>query len=724
LTKNLNVTFNSNTNARIETPYVQVNKQLYPDQYAQWKDSVWQSIRSLGRPLEYRQTFMANYTVPFRSIPALNFLSASLTFNSDYTWQKGALLADSTVEMGNTISNNRTFGINNATINLLALYNKSSFLSDANKKYTLKRSSAPVVAGKPNARQIAAQTKNLKAAEDKKKKTFEAIVTLNPDSAITVKHQLDNKRVRVTARGDGGKLYDIKFKSLDNNSISIKNKDSVNLRLVISQLPPLEDERWYKIAQGVARGLMMVRTIGFSYNQSADMTIPYFRPNIGSFTGQGSSPLGNAPGFDFAFGLTGLDYINKADRQGWLIKDSTNITPALMNQTENFKFTAQLEPVVGMRITLNADRTSSKMNQYYFMFNNQPPQLSGNFQMSTISIGSAFESSNPANGYYSKTFQTFLNNRNIVASRLGEAYKNTNYPTGGFLEGNTDLAGKPFDPSIGAIGVNSTDVLIPAFISAYTGGNPASVGLSAFPSLLKLLPNWSVTYDGLMQIPFINKRFRSFSLEHRYSSIYAVGAYNSFMNWITANGTDPGYGFIQNITNNNPIPSSPYDITMVSITEAFTPLIGLTSTFLNNVSLSLKYNKTRNISLNISSYQIAEMLKNDITFGTGYRFDNFNRILKIRKTGGADFNNELKLDFAVTYSKMQSLIRKIEDGLTQAISGNAQTMIKLSADYSLSKMITLQGYFDKQISNPLISATAYPLTKTDFGINVRVNFTR
>jgi cell surface protein SprA len=196
------------------------------------------------------------------------------------------------------------------------------------------------------------------------------------------------------------------------------------------------------------------------------------------------------------------------------------------------------------------------------------------------------------------------------------------------------------------------------------------------------------------------------------------------MNWITANGTNPGYGFIQNVTDNNPVPSSAYDITTVSITEAVSPLTGLTSTLLNNVNLSLKYNKTRNVSLNVSAYQITEMLNNDISFGTGYRFDNFNRVLKIRKTGGANFNNELKLDVVVTYSKMQSLIRTIEDGLTQAISGNAQTMLKLSADYSLSKMITLQGYFDKQISNPLISATAYPLTKTDFGVNVRVNFTR
>jgi cell surface protein SprA len=727
LTKNLNLSFNSNTNARIETPYVQVNKQLFPDQYAQWKDSVWRNIRQLGTPLDYKQTFSANYNVPFRSIPALNFLTASLQFNSNYSWQRGASLADSTIELGNTISNNRTIEINNATFNLLSLYNKSKFLEDANKKYSMKRSGAPTTTVRLSPAQLAAANRNQTAAAENKKKKFEGTFTLNPDSGIIVRHQLNNKRLRITARNEAGKLYDLKYKALDLNSIQIKNKDSVNLKLTISQLPPLEDDFWYKLAQGLARGLMMVRSVGFSYSQSTDMLIPSFRPNIGNFTGQGSSPIGNAPGLDFAFGLAGTDYIDKANRRGWLIQNTdggvaVNTTPAIINQTESFKFTAQIEPIVGMRIMLNADRTSSKQNQIYFMYDNMLPQMNGNFVMSTISIGSAFEPANPSNGYYSKTFETFLNNRTVIAGRLGDIYNRATYPNTGFLA-NDELAGKPYDPAISPVNPNSADVLIPAFIAAYTGRSPNSVGLSAFPSLLKLLPNWDITYDGLMQLSFINKLFRTFQLKHRYSSIYAVGAYNSFMNWITANGTD-GIGFTQNVTSNYPTPSSPFDITTVSITEAFNPLIELNSTFLNNVSLSIKYSRTRNVNLNITSYQITELLSNDFSLGTGYRFDNFNRVLKIRKTGGASFNNELKLDAIITYSKKQSLIRQIENSFTQAILGDVQTMFKLSADYSLSKMITLQGYFDRQISNPLISSTAYPLTKTDFGLNVRVNFSR
>jgi len=722
LTKNLNITFNSNTNARIESPYVQVNKQLNPDDYAMWKDSVLQSIRDLGKPMEYKQTFSATYTIPFRSIPALNFLNASLNFNSNYSWQRGAALQDSTIELGNTISNNRTIGLNNATANLLTLYNKIKFLEDANKRFTPKRTIGPAGAGRSGARQpVTANNRNQQTADDKKKKVYEGQVKLSMDSATIVSHQLDNKRLRVTARTVKGKLYDLKYKVLDNNSIQIKNKDSVNLRLVISQLPPLEESSWYRTAQVVARGLMMVRTVGFSYSQSTDMMVPYFRPEIGDFTGQGSTPIGNSPGWDFAFGLTGNDYIEKANNRGWLIKNNENVTPAMMNQMESFKFTGQIEPIVGMRITLNADRTSSRRNQYYFMYDNMPPKINGDFQMSTVSISSAFESANSSNGYYSKSFDAFLKNRPVIAGRISQIYTNTTYPNAGFLAG-TEFAGQPYDPSKG-VDLNSSDVLIPSFIAAYTGSNPYSTGLSAFPALKKLLPNWAITYDGLMQIPFINKRFRTFTLEHKYSSIYSVGAFNSFMNWITANGND-NIGFLQNVASGYPFPSSPYDITTVSINEAFAPLIGLNSTFQNNVSLTLKYNRTRNVNLNISSYQITEMLKNEFSLGTGYRFDNFNKVLKIKKTGGANFNNELKVDATVSYNKVMSLIRKIEDNLTQAISGDSQTMVKLSADYSLSKMITLQAFFDKQISNPLISSTAYPLTKTSFGVNVRVNFTR
>ncbi len=83
LTKNLHMNFQSATHAQIEEPYTPVNKDLYPDQYHAWKDSVWTSIKHLGTPLDYNQTFTASYQLPLNLIPIFDWANAhaSLQFH-------------------------------------------------------------------------------------------------------------------------------------------------------------------------------------------------------------------------------------------------------------------------------------------------------------------------------------------------------------------------------------------------------------------------------------------------------------------------------------------------------------------------------------------------------------------------------------------------------------------------------------------------------------------
>jgi len=717
LTKNLRFNLNTGTNARIDAPHVQVNKKFNMDEYSLWKDSVMKNIANFGTPMDYAQRFSANYQLPFRNISVLSFITGGLSYTAQYDWQRGAKIEDD-IEIGNTITNQRTMGLDNLAFNLVSLYNKSEFLANVNKKYVL---------SKPNNTQRSRRAteqqneRNQRVAEERRNKKYEGEVQLNTDSTTQVKHALNNKRLRVTARGADGKLYEIKYKSIDNNTIQIRNKDTVNLKLAISQLPPLDDLQWYKIAQGTARGLMMVRNVSFSYSKTQGMMVPNFRPEIGDFFGQGSAQGGKAPGLDFAFGLVDESYLGKADRNNWLIKNEDNISPAMFNNTEMMNFTALLEPFVGMKINLTANRTSTKRNQIYFMFEDTPPKLTGDFNMTTIALSSAFEKSNAANGYSSAAFDKFITNRDIIAGRLDNIYKNTTYPNTGFLTG-TEFAGQPYNPEYG-IDKNSVDVLIPAFIAAYTGQNPNKVGLDFFPTLKKLLPNWRATYEGFIQLPFISKHFKSFIFEHEYKCRYSVGAYNSFQKWV---GYSDGIGFIRNVTtdSNIPYPSSPFDVTAVSITEAFDPLIRLNSVLLNNMSVKVEYKTSRNVNLNISSYQIVEMNTTDVGAGLGYRFENFNRVLGLRKTAGANFNNELRVSADVSYRRAQSVIRKIQDAFTQPTSGDAQTMLKLTADYNMSQMITLQAFFDKQISKPLVSSTAYPFSKMAFGISTKISLSR
>ena len=123
-TNNLNITFSSGTNARIEEPYVQVNKELNPDGYQLWKDSVKKSIADLGTPMKYDQQFMATWQLPLQLIPVLDWTNASLSYNATYNWDRGATVSED-IEMGNTIKNQRQFDLQ-ANLNLLSLYNKNN----------------------------------------------------------------------------------------------------------------------------------------------------------------------------------------------------------------------------------------------------------------------------------------------------------------------------------------------------------------------------------------------------------------------------------------------------------------------------------------------------------------------------------------------------------------------------------------------------------------------
>jgi cell surface protein SprA len=259
---------------------------------------------------------------------------------------------------------------------------------------------------------------------------------------------------------------------------------------------------------------------------------------------------------------------------------------------------------------------------------------------------------------------------------------------------------------------------VPAFIAAYTGKDPNRVGLDFFPSLMNMLPNWKISYEGFIQLPLIKKHFKSFILEHEYKSRYTVGSYGSYSGW---REMADGIGYVENMTTGRWMITSPYDVMAVNITEAFDPFIRINSVFLNNMTMKFEYKTARNVNLNMASYQIVEMTSTDVGGDIGYRIDNFNRLIHFPRKTNAKFNNELRISAGLSYRKMYSLNRKIQDALTQPTTGNAQTLIKFTADYSLSKLIVLQAYYDRQVSTPLVSATSFPMARSTYGLSLKVS---
>ena len=706
ITKSLSLTFNSNTAARIEEPVGAVNKKLFPDRYREWRDSVWSSILHMGTPWSYNQTFVGTYKAPFSRIPVLDFLTANLSYNSTYRWDRGATIDN--VNLGNTIANQASWSAD-GRINLEKLYNKNAYLKQVNTRFAAQRKSSDSKKSKSSA-----------SKKDNKPKRFERTFALKPDSTITIKHNLRTKKVKVSAvKASDNTAFAIKSKVIDANTVEILTTGTENIKFKIVEIPKDEKTVWENIGEYAARFAMSPRNVSVRWRDTRSMSIPLFAPNVGNVFGQTGSAGPLAPGLDFAFGFVDESYITTAKERGWLLCADGQTSPATYSHTNELNVELTLEPIKGLKIQLTSNRTDNRSSSIQFMYDDMPTALAGSYTKTHCAIATALASSSADNGYYSNSFNTFINNIPVIAQRVEEQYYGLNYPTTGFMEGNAS-AGQAFNPEVGTVSQTSSDVLIPAFLSAYTGTNASKQYLDPFPSFAQALPNWRVTYDGLTQIPSIGNIFKSLTLTHAYQCTYSVGSYSSYLNWISADGK---LGFTLDELTGRPIPSSPYNISSVAITERFAPLIGASATLKNNMTFNAEFRESRTLTLNSSAGQVVEASQRGITAGFGYKIVGFNSVLKLKgKQQGV--SNDLTINADFSYALNQALIRKIENAYTQATSGTRTISFNVTANYILSKRMTLGMYFEHQINTPLVSSSAYPTTNTAFGISFNFSLAR
>jgi cell surface protein SprA len=121
-----------------------------------------------------------------------------------------------------------------------------------------------------------------------------------------------------------------------------------------------------------------------------------------------------------------------------------------------------------------------------------------------------------------------------MRDRISAQYVGKKYPNSGFVPAN--LRGTTYDPANGGVSGNTADVLVPAFLAAYTGRDANTIGINPFMNLLHILPNWSVTFDGLGRLPWLRDQFKSISLTHAYTCKYAIGSYSSYSTWMPIDG--------------------------------------------------------------------------------------------------------------------------------------------------------------------------------------------
>ena len=478
-----------------------------------------------------------------------------------------------------------------------------------------------------------------------------------------------------------------------------------------------------QITDITTRVLMSVRRASLTFRETNSLVLPGFLPNAEMFGQQLMDNGTYAPGLDFAFGLHNDQTISNAINKGWLFMSDSIINPANSALTSDFDLKASLEPIPGFKIDLNAKRYIASNTTIQYMFAGMPTTFNGSYNITQIAMATAFKPVGTAeNNYASETFNQFLANRTFFMNKLNATYRGTNYPTTGFMS-ESNLAGKPYDAANGAFGINSTEVLIPAFLSAYTGKSPEKVETTPFLSLLNILPNWRANYDGLSRIPWVRDKFRSISITHAYTCRYSIGSYTSYSTWVAMGEDDNALGYIRDVQSNNPIPASPYDISSVSLTEQFSPLIGINAALKNSMTTKLEYRKQRNLALNLSSTQLIDAMTDEFVIGFGYVVKDFDVILKLKNSSQSRIKNDLKINADLSYKDIKSLLRKIDENLTQASSGNKLLTLKIMADYVFSSKVNIQMFYDRQVSTPLISSS-FPVSSSNFGVSFKFMLTR
>lgn len=483
------------------------------------------------------------------------------------------------------------------------------------------------------------------------------------------------------------------------NAREIRLTPSINLTGLYNKMPVFNNLGKPDGARGIGAALLSivssVKNITGTYTRTESTFLPGYLPQS-NFLGEDLDY--GAPGIGFLLGSQ-ADLRSRAITNNWISKDTLQNQLYVTNFTEDYHLKASMEITHDLRIELTGFKTQDHTYQTNFKylpsvggFQNLSPITAGNYSVSIISIATAFSKESGVDNI-SATYQKFLDNRSAISQRLGRQNPNSTGTANGYADG---------------YGQNSQDVVVPAFLAAYTGKNASGVGLSQFPAIP--IPNWQLTYTGLSRVPFFAEVFDSFTLRHGYNSAYTVSNYNTLPQYQETNGHVSSRD-----VNSNFLPG--YQFSQIAIFEQFVPLLGADMRFKNNMTATIDYRQTRALSLSLLNSQLTQQNDRTITFEFGYKTNNLrwpfglfdNSILK------NDIN--FKMQFSLRDSK--TLIYMADVKAAQVYSGAQNIFYRPSIDYAISQRFNLNFFYDSTINRPYTSQT-FNTAFTNFGVNLKL----
>ena len=516
-------------------------------------------------------------------------------------------------------------------------------------------------------------------------------------------HRIANNRNQTaTAKLDMVKLYN-KVKYF--KEVNTPQRPTRSSRSATSE-DEEEDSKKFSPTKTFVRLLMSLRSVNMSYGLRETTGLSGFLPTS-YILGMDSGFV--APGYGFLLGSQDPSIRHVAAENGWLTKSPQLTAPFEQTATKDISLRASIEPFADLKIQLDASRSNSGNFQELFrniefdseldpVYGSLSPSRSGSYNISYLTIKTAFEKQINNS---SDAFEQFRENIGIIDSRI-----------------HSELAGAG---TLGRYDSISQDILIPAFISAYSGESASSVNLKPFPVIP--IPNWRLDYAGLSKIAAFSEIFSSINLTHSYRSTFNISNYTNSLTYqdnITLDNDILEYPFasVVDTISNELVPV--YIMNQVTMGEQFAPLLGINLRTASNMSIRVDYKTDRNLSLNLSNAQVTEMRNEDISFDFGWVKPDMRVPFKI-KGRTVTVKNDVTLRMNMSIRDSKTIQRKIDDE-DRVTNGTKGFQLRPSLGYKLNDSLDLTMYFERNITNPRVGS--FRRATTSFGVQVRFSLSQ
>ncbi len=785
ITKTLRFNYDATARSLIDEPYqTKIDGVAYTKQ--ERRDSILTNLRNLGRPKNYTHNASLNYTLPFKVIPMMDWITMRASYTAGYTWTAQSLKLqnldagvfqnqENERDLGNVIQNNNVRQIN-GEFNFEGLYNKSKYLSRINKP---SKPGGPGGKGKPGRGEEAPGGGGLKPggrdtgggpggdrggltsgdarggrgkdspssgdknSGDRNKKSDPTTPPPSDPStpgAPGAPGSLgDGKAGATPTAGPGGKAADgtlaagkdAKGKDAKSKKDKEKEKDKDKDK------DKKKKDRQPSMAERIAlRPLMLVRKARFTYSENYASVVPGFTPEP-KLLGQNDGFA--APGWGFIAGLQpDRKWLDEAGANGYITHRPELNQQVTRNYTQTLDAGVTIEPFQDFRVELTANKQYTRNNTELFKDQNfllGPDEVSfehraqrdlGSYSVSYFALNTLFGSD------LNQLFDRFAENRSVVSKRLGVDVGNT----APHLNNGSDYAY--------GYGRTHQEVLIPAFVAAYTDADPNQVELNIFKT--RPAVNWKVNYGGLSKIGKLKKIFSSIQIQHGYKSTLQVSSYNTD---IFYEGAPRETNYTVEELNADYI--ARFEIPQVVINESFQPLLGIDVKMKNEMTFKVDFKKQRTLAMSFIDYQLAETQSESYTFGFGHRIKNVNiPFLTGKKTGakgkssskkkksskkkaptkpttgptpppggGAQSANDLnfKLDFEIR-DDITVNHRLDQADVAEPTRGQRTISINPSVEYALNKRLKLRLFTDYRKTTPKTSQS-FPITTLNSGVTIQ-----